>query len=319
MALLSACSSREAGKSGIITTDVPERPEGQEDMIEFAAKPIDTVRVGFIGLGMRGPDAVERFLHIPGTKVVALCDLDSARVESAARRVTGKGLAKPAMYYGDSLAWQKLCDREDINLVYIATDWLSHAPMGVYAMEHGKHVAIEVPAAMNLDEIWQLVNTSERTRKHCMQLENCVYDFFEMNTLNMAQAGLFGDIMHVEGSYIHNLKEFWPYYWKNWRMAYNQANRGDVYPTHGMGPACQLLDIHRGDRITSLVAMDTKAVGAPDYIEATTGIRPEVFANGDHTMSMMSTANGKTLLIQHDVVNPRPYSQIGRASCRERV
>ncbi len=198
MALLSACSSREAGKSGIITTDVPERPEGQEDMIEFAAKPIDTVRVGFIGLGMRGPDAVERFLHIPGTKVVALCDIDSARVESAARRVTGKGLAKPAMYYGDSLAWQKLCDREDINLVYIATDWLSHAPMGVYAMEHGKHVAIEVPAAMNLDEIWQLVNTSERTRKHCMQLENCVYDFFEMNTLNMAQAGLFGDIMHVE-------------------------------------------------------------------------------------------------------------------------
>lgn len=310
MALLSACSSREAGKSGIITTDVPERPEGQEDMIEFAAKPIDTVRVGFIGLGMRGPDAVERFLHIPGTKVVALCDLDSARVESAARRVTGKGLAKPAMYYGDSLAWQKLCDREDINLVYIATDWLSHAPMGVYAMEHGKHVAIEVPAAMNLDEIWQLVNTSERTRKHCMQLENCVYDFFEMNTLNMAQAGLFGDIMHVEGSYIHNLKEFWPYYWKNWRMAYNQANRGDVYPTHGMGSACQLLDIHRGDRITSLVAMDTKAVGAPDYIEATTGIRPEVFANGDHTMSMMSTANGKTLLIQHDVVNPRPYSRM---------
>ncbi len=177
-------------------------------------------------------------------------------------------------------------------------------------MEHGKHVAIEVPAAMNLDEIWQLVNTSERTRKHCMQLENCVYDFFEMNTLNMAQAGLFGDIMHVEGSYIHNLKEFWPYYWNNWRMAYNQANRGDVYPTHGMGPVCQLLDIHRGDRITSLVAMDTKAVGAPDYIEATTGIRPEVFANGDHTMSMMSTANGKTLLIQHDVVNPRPYSRM---------
>jgi len=279
-------------------------------MIGFAADPIDTVRVGFIGLGMRGSDAVARFIHVPGSKIVAICDIDSARTVNAAKPVTEAGLPAPALYYGNEDAWKQICERSDIDLVYIATDWLHHAPMAIYAMEHGKHAAIEVPAALTLDEIWALIDTSERTRRHCMQLENCVYDFFELNTLNMAQAGLFGEILHVEGSYIHNLSEFWPYYWNNWRMDYNRSHRGDVYPTHGMGPACQLLDIHRGDRITSLVAMDTKAVGAPDYIEATTGNRPETFANGDHTMSMMKTANGKTLLIQHDVVNPRPYSRM---------
>ena len=182
--------------------------------------------------------------------------------------------------------------------------------MALYAMEHGKHVAIEVPAAMNLDEIWALINTSERTRKHCMMLENCVYDFFEMNTLNMAQQGLFGEVLHTEGSYIHNLDEFWPYYWNNWRMDYNREHRGDVYPTHGVGPACQLLDIHRGDRMTTLVSMDTKAVNGPAYIEKSTGKAPESFANGDHTMTMIRTANGKTMHIQHDVVTPRPYSRM---------
>ncbi len=307
--LSSSCSDRR-NESNVIETEIPTRPEGQTDMIGFAAPAIDTVRVGFIGLGMRGADAVSRFTHIPGTKITAICDIDSARTANAARPVEEAGMPAPALYFGSEDAWKQLCDRDDIDLVYIATDWLNHAPMALYAMEHGKHTAIEVPAALTLEEIWQLVDASERTRKHCMQLENCVYDFFELNTLNMAQQGLFGEVLHVEGSYIHDLTEFWPLYWNNWRMDYNSKHRGDVYPTHGMGPACQLLDIHRGDRITSLVAMDTKAVGAPDYIEKTTGSRPEEFANGDHTMSMMKTENGKTILIQHDVVNPRPYSRM---------
>ena len=160
-------------------------------MLEFAAAPIDTVRIGFIGLGMRGPSAVERFTHIPGTRIVALCDLEPARVDSAQMILRRAGLPDAAGYSGSEDAWKKLCERKDIDLVYIVTDWKNHAPMGVYAMEHGKHVAIEVPAAINLDEIWRLINTSERTRRHCMQLENCIYDFFEMNTLNMAQQGLF--------------------------------------------------------------------------------------------------------------------------------
>ena len=308
--LLFAGCCNDCGKSRVIKTAVPERPAGQADMVAYAAPAIDTVRVGFIGLGMRGPGAVERFIHIPGTKIVALCDLLPENVAKCQKMLEKAGFPAAAEYTDAEDAWKELCERDDINLVYIATDWKHHAKMGVYAMEQGKHTAIEVPSAMTLDEIWTLIDTSERTRKHCMQLENCVYDFFEMNTLNMAQQGLFGEVLHVEGSYIHNLKDFWPYYWNNWRLDYNHENRGDVYATHGMGPACQLLDMHRGDRMTTLVAMDTKAVCAPDYIEQTTGVRPDDFKNGDHTMTMIRTANGKTIHIQHDVVTPRPYSRM---------
>lgn len=293
-----------------IVVSTPERPAGQQDVIGLTAPKLDVVRVGFIGLGMRGPGAVERFTHIPGTQIVALCDLRPERVENCQNILKKAGLPQAASYSGSEDAWKKLCERDDIDLVYIATDWKNHAKMGVYAMEHGKHVAIEVPAAMTLDEIWALINTSEKTRKHCMQLENCVYDFFELTTLNMAQQGLFGEVLHVEGAYIHNLSDFWPYYWNNWRMDYNRKHRGDVYATHGMGPACQLLDIHRGDRMKYLVAMDTKAVSAPEYIKKTTGEEVKDFQNGDHTMTMIRTENGKTIHIQHDVVNPRPYSRM---------
>ncbi|MGL5692238.1 MAG: Gfo/Idh/MocA family protein, partial [Bacteroidales bacterium] len=178
----------------------------------------------------------------------------------------------------------------------------------------GKHVAIEVPAAMTMAEIWGLINTSEKTRKHCMQLENCVYDFFELTTLNMAQQGLFGDLIHAEGAYIHGLQPFWGAYWNNWRMDYNQNHRGDVYATHGMGPACQALNIHRGDKMNFLVSMDTKPLQNPAYIKEKTGKEPESFRNGDHTMTMIRTENGKTIQIQHDVTSPRPYNRMYQLS-----
>lgn len=309
-ALCLAASVFSSGAVSPITTVTPERPDGATDLIAFAAPALDTVRVGFIGLGMRGPDAVERFAHIPGTKIVALCDIERERAVKTQERLDRAGRQRADIYGGSPDAWKEMCLRNDIDLIYIATDWLNHAPMAKYAMEHGKHVAIEVPAAMTLDEIWELINTAESRRLHCMMLENCIYDFFEMTTLNMAQKGLFGEVLHVEGSYIHNLNEFWPYYWNNWRLDYNQKHRGDIYATHGMGPACQLLDIHRGDRMTTLVAMDTKAVNGPAYVEKSTGKRPESFANGDHTMTMIRTANGKTIHIQHDVMTPRPYSRM---------
>lgn len=309
-ALIMAAMTLSSFASSPIVTQVPERPAGQSDMVGFAADPIDTVRVGVIGLGMRGASAVDRLIKVPGAKVVAICDIEMPRVEKSLQYFDKAGLPRAAAYGGKEDSWKELVERPDLDLIYIVTDWKNHTPMALYAMEQGKHAAIEVPAAMNLDEIWALINTSERTRRHCMMLENCVYDFFEMNTLNMAQQGLFGEVLHVEGSYIHNLEEFWPYYWNNWRMDYNREHRGDVYPTHGTGPACQLLDMHRGDRMTTLVAMDTKAVNAPAYIERTTGKAPESFANGDHTMTMIRTAEGKTLHIQHDVVNPRPYSRM---------
>lgn len=293
-----------------IKTVVPERPAGQMDVLQLTAPKLDTVRVGFIGLGMRGPGAVSRFTHIPGTKVVALCDLRPECVAESQKILENAGLPKAAEYTEGEDAWKLLCERDDIDLVYIATDWKHHAKMGIYAMEHGKHVAIEVPSAMTLDEIWSLINTSEKTRKHCMQLENCVYDFFELTTLNMAQQGVFGEVLHVEGAYIHNLEEFWPYYWNNWRLDYNKEFRGDVYATHGMGPACQLLDIHRGDRMKTLVAMDTKAVTGPKLTRELRGEDAPDFQNGDHTMTFIQTEKGKTIHIQHDVMNPRPYSRM---------
>ncbi len=293
-----------------LTVNTPVRLAGQRDVLLLTAPKIDTVRVGFIGLGMRGPSAVERWTHIPGTRIVALCDLLSERVQKSQKILTRAGLPEAAAYSGSEDAWKKLCERDDIDLVYIVTDWKHHAEMGVYAMEHGKHVAIEVPAAMSLEEIWKLIDTSEKMRKHCIQLENCVYDFFELTTLNMAQQGVFGEILHVEGAYIHNLEDFWSAYWNNWRMDYNRKHRGDLYATHGMGPACQILNIHRGDRMKTLVAMDTKAVNGPAYIKKHRGEEAKDFQNGDQTTTMIRTENGRTMLIQHNVMTPRPYNRM---------
>ncbi len=295
--ILAAALSVAASAQGQLPMPIPEppRPAGQTDMVAFAAAPIDTVRVGFIGLGMRGPSAVARFTRIPGAKVVALCDIDSASVARSQEILSKAGAPAAAGYWGSDTAWRALAERPDIDLVYIATDWKTHAPMALYSMERGKHVAVEVPGAMTLDEIWALIDTSERTRRHCMMLENCVYDFFEMNTLHMAQEGLFGEVLHTEGAYIHNLRDFWGRYWNNWRLDYNREHRGDVYPTHGMGPACQLLDIHRGDRMTTLVAMDTKPVVGPADWERLKGEKPERFLNGDHTMARLSTYSTTSL------------------------
>lgn len=295
---------------GIIRTEVPERPAGQTDVIGLTAEPIDTVKVGFVGLGMRGSSAVHRYTFIQDAKIVALCDVEPDRVEKQRKMLEDHGITRVKTYSGSEDAYKEMCRQEDIDLIYVATDWAHHAPIGIYAMEQGKHVAIEVPAAMTLEEIWALVNTAERTRKHCMQLENCVYDFFELTTLNMAQHGLFGEVLHVEGAYIHDLGPFWWEYWRNWRLDYNSKHRGDLYPTHGIGPVCQLLDIHRGDRMKTLVSMDTKPASGPGYSKKYAGEYCEDFKNGDHTMTMIGTENGKTILIEHDVMNPRPYSRM---------
>ena len=179
----------------MIPTPAPERPAGQVDVLNLSCDPIPTVRIAYIGLGMRGSGAVYRSTFLEGVEVKALCDLNSDYVKSAQKTLTDKKLPAADEYTG-SEDWKKICERDDIDLVYICTDWLKHTPMAVYAMEHGKHVAVEVPAAMSIDECWQLVNTAEKTRKHCMMLENCCYDFFEMATLNMAQQGVFGEVIH---------------------------------------------------------------------------------------------------------------------------
>ncbi len=305
IALLCACTSPQR----MIKTPAPPRPAGQSDVLGLTCEKLDTVRVGFIGLGMRGPGAVNRFTHIDGVKITALCDLLPERVAEAQKILARQGLPAAAEYSGEE-GWKELCKRDDIDLVYIATPWQKHVPMAVFALQQGKHTAIEVPAATNIDECWQLVDAAEKSRRHCMMLENCVYDFFELTSLNMAQKGLFGEILHVEGAYIHNLEEYWDAYQGDWRLDFNRKNRGDVYATHGLGPACQLLDIHRGDRMTYLVAMDTKAVTGAAIVEKRTGEPCTDFRNADHTMTMIMTENGRTIHLQHDVMTPRPYSRM---------
>ncbi len=303
---------------GTLVVESPVRPEGQQHAVGLTAPKMKTVRVAFVGLGMRGPGAVSRFTHIPGVEVVALCDYEKKRAEKCQERLRKAGLAPAAIYYG-ATGYEELCKRDDIDLVYIATDWDHHFPVAKCALENGKHTAIEVPSAMNLQQCWELINLSEKTRKHCMILENCCYDWFELDSLNMAQKGVFGEVLYAKGAYIHNLDAFWDDYWVNpakdpeklgWRMLYNKENRGDVYATHGLGPVAQVMDIHRGDRFTTLVAMDTKSVHGKEYVEKKTGKPCPEFRNGDHTTTLMRTANGKVVEIQHNVMNPQPYNRL---------
>ena len=303
---------------GTIVVDSPKRPAGQQSVLGLTAPKMDNVRVAFVGLGMRGPGAVNRFCHIPGVTIVALCDYEAARAEACQGYLKSVGLPPAAIYSGEN-GYEELCKRDDIDLVYVATDWDHHFPVAKCALENGKHTAIEVPSAMNLEQCWDLINLSEKTRKHCMILENCCYDYYELRALQMTQAGVFGEVIRAEGAYIHNLDDFWGYYWSNpkndpdklgWRMKYNMENRGDVYATHGLGPVAQCLNIHRGDRFTTLVAMDTKSVHGKEYVEKKTGKPCKEYRNGDHTTTLMRTADGKVVEIQHNVMTPQPYNRL---------
>lgn len=187
--LVLAVSCSTANKSDVIKVKTPVRPLGQENVLGLTVPAMDTVRIGFVGIGMRGSSAVERYTYVPGVKITALCDVEADRVEKAQKALEGRGFPKAAEYSGSTEAYKELCDRDDIDLVYICTDWKHHVPIALYAMDHGKNVAVEVPAAASLEDIWALVNMSEKTRKHCMMLENCCYDFYEMAVLTMAQRG----------------------------------------------------------------------------------------------------------------------------------
>ena len=304
---------------GKIVIETPQRPEGQKDVLGLALPKKKVVRIGLVGLGMRGPGAVENFSLIPGVQVVALCDYEEKRAVKQNECLRKNGLAPAAVYYGEK-GYEALCKRPDIDLVYIATDWEHHAIVAKCALENGKNVADEVPSAMNLQECWDLINLAEQKQLNCMILENCCYDWFEMRTLNMAQHGVFGEILRAQGAYIHNLDDFWDYYWKNpngsdpdqlgWRLKYNKENRGDLYATHGLGPVAQALDIHRGDRMKTLVSMDTKSVHGKELVEKKTGKPCTEFRNGDHTTTLIRTEGEKVIELQHDVMNPQPYNRL---------
>ncbi len=289
----------------------------QFNMCGYRAPKIDTVRVGYIGLGNRGGGAIQRIVNLENIEVKAICDIRNEKADAAQKSLNKNGQF-PDVYKGGANEWKKLCERQDIDLIYICTPWSLHTPMALYAMEHGKHVACEIPIATTIEECWKLVETSERTKKHCMMLENCCYDFFELLTLNMSRQGFFGDIVHVEGAYIHDIYE--SFFDKDkrydlWRLRENER-KGNLYPTHGLGPIAQILDINRGDKMDYLVSMSSNdfmlekranelAKTDPDFKEFV----GKTF-RGNMNTTTIRTNKGKTIMLQHDVTSPRPYSRI---------
>ena len=304
--------------------NAPTGPQ-QFNMSGYAAPKLDTVRIGFIGLGMRGPGAVNRMSQIEGVEIKALCDLRPKQAEKAKELLKGTS-HNPDLYSGSDDAWKEMVDREDLDLIYIATPWDWHTPMAVYAMEAGKHAAVEVPAAKTIDECWELVETSERTKKHCMMLENCCYDFFELLTLNMARQGYFGEIIHGEGAYIHDLLDL--NFQKNayedmWRLRENYERDGNLYPTHGLGPICQIMNVNRGDQmdyLTSLSSNDFHMAAKAKELAKDDPFYDQFIGKdyaGNMNTTMIKTKNGKSIMVQHDVTSPRPYSRIHLVSGTE--
>ena len=324
MIIISGCQSAKENANEAFTArevfETPPRPAGQQHVLELRTEPLDTVRIAIIGLGMRGIGAVRRFSYIEGARIVALADVVPDYVERAHTMMEDRGMPPADGYTGEN-DWKLICERDDVDLVYICTHWDLHTPIAVYAMEQGKHVATEIPAALTIEEAWQLVNTAERTRRHCMMLENCNYDFFEMATLNMVQQGLFGEIVHAEGAYIHDLRSMLfaeegepGHYWDMWRLRHNERYDGSLYPMHGLGPIAHALNIHRGDRMEYLVSVSSDQFGLTKYAREKFGEDSDYaqrdYAKGDMNTAIIKTVRGKTIKIQHDVTSPRPYSRI---------
>jgi len=287
------------------------------NMCGYAAPGMDRVRVGVVGLGMRGPGAVERLSKMQDVDIVGLCDIRPEGVHVAQEILKNHGREPAREFTNGPDDWQNLCQM-DLDLVYIATPWRWHVPMAVGAMKNGKHAAVEVPASMDLEGCWELVETSESTRKHCMMLENCCYDFFELQTLNMVRQGVFGELTHGEGAYIHSLVDYMQpegdkeIYQGRWRIQQNLKRNGNIYPTHGLGPVAQCMDINRGNRFLHLTSMSSQQAAFTEHAKLTDNLQ---FADlpsyrGDMNTTMIKCANGQTIMVQHDTSTPRSYSRI---------
>ncbi|MFB6842933.1 Gfo/Idh/MocA family protein [Streptomyces sp. NPDC056361] len=276
-----------------------------------------TVRVGLVGLGNRGSAMIGLYLALPWVRVVAVCDPVREKAERATAKVVAAGRPAPAVYTNGEEDYENLCARTDVDFVHVATPWDSHYAIARAAMLNGKHVGVECPVAMQLDELWSLVDLSEQTRRHCMQLENCCYGRNEMRVLRMAHAGRFGDLLHGAGAYNHDLRAlmFSPTYYEGpWRRRWHTRLRGDLYPNHGFGPVANYMDVNRGDRAVSISSFGTPALGLAEYrAEHMPSGDPswkETYIGSDRTVSLVQTAKGRVIRLEHDVSTPHPYSRI---------
>ena len=283
---------------------------------EPAAKPMDVVRIGFVGVGGRGRGDLRNLLECEGVEVRAICDVVEANVVRAQKMVTDAGQAQPEGYSRGEQDYKRLCDRGDLDLVFTATPWEWHTPVCVEAMKKGKHAASEVPIAVTLDECWQLVETAEQTGRYCVQMENCNYDRVELMVLNMVRRNLFGDLVHARCGYLHDLRAG-KFRRRSggevWRLQHSIRRNGDLYPTHGLGPVAQCLNINRGNQFDHLVSMGSKSLGLHEYAVNEFGAdSPEAkldIALSDVVTSLIRTRAGQTVLVTHDTDTPRPYSR----------
>lgn len=282
----------------------------------LSAPPIDTVRVGYVGIGNQGSGHVENLLRIEGVEIKAVCDIREERTLWAQERCEKAGKPKPVAYNRGPEDFKRMCDSEELDLVYNATPWEWHVPISVEAMETGSHAASEVPGAITLEGCWELVEASEKHKKHCCTMENCNYDRTELMLFHMVRQGLFGELLHAECGYLHDLRE-WKfgdaYYPHDWRLQYSIKRNADLYPTHGLGPVSQWMDITRGNKFDYLVSMASPSLSLRLEAEKRYGkdhpLARTEYALGDVVSTLIKTHKGQTILVTHDTNSPRPYSR----------
>jgi len=283
---------------------------------QFKAAPIPTVRVGFVGVGGMGSAHLQNYLRIDGVEIKAVCDIVPAKVARAQKWVVEAGQPEPAGYSRGPRDFERMCETEKLDLVMTATPWEWHVPVCLSAMKNGKHAATEVPAAMSLDDCWALVETAEKYAKHCQMMENCCYDRIELMTLNLVRKGVLGEVMHAEAGYLHDLREvkFGADGEGLWRRAWSQKLNGNLYPTHGLGPVAQCLNVNRGDAMDFVVSLSSPTRGLHEYAVGKFGPdspqAKEKYVLGDVNTSLIRTKLGKTIILIHDTNLPRPYTRI---------
>src|SRR6185369_12473981 len=288
----------------------------QQTMMGVKFEPRDVVRVGLIGVGLRGTDVLGEFLAIDKVVVNAVCDVVKEKCLRAAQLVEKAGQKTPAIYSNGERDFEQLSKRDDLDFIYIATPWEWHVPQALAALKAGKHVGTEVPAAYTIEDCWQLVDTSEKMRRHCLIMENCCYDYSETMVLNMIRGGLLGELVHGECAYNHDLRGI---LFENaneglWRRRHHTLRDSNLYPTHGLGPMAQYMNINRGDRFDHIISMSSAHLGLEayrkDHVPAGDPKWKETYKCGDYNTSLIKTARGRTIMLQHNVSTPRPYDRI---------
>jgi predicted dehydrogenase len=304
------------GLGATLTRDLSGQQPATQGPALFAAPPMERVRIGFVGVGGQGSVHVDNLLKIEGVELRAICDVVEWKVARAQDAVVAADQPRPAGYARGPRDFERMCAEQDLDLVFTATPWEWHVPVMLAAMRHGKHAVTEVPAAMTVDDCWQIVEAAEKLKKHCVMMENCCYDRREMLALHLVRKGILGELLHGECGYLHDLRatKFAKEGEGLWRRAWSQQADGNLYPTHGLGPIAQCMDVNRGNRFDFLVSMSSNHRGleqyAAEHFADADPRRRESYKLGDVNITLIRTLKGQTIFLSHNTNNPRPYSRL---------